>query len=234
MEQAIAPIEADLQARGIQNLAFIMDAGLRTLPLAALHNGKEFLIERYSVGLMPSFSLTDTRYANIRDSQVLGAGASTFDQFTPLPASQVEISTITQKLWKGNSLFNEQFTLSNLKAKRHQQPFGIVHLATHGVFLPGDLNNSFIQLWDQRLQLSQLRELGWNDPPLELIVLSACNTAVGNEEAELGFAGLAAQVGVKTALASLWSVSDEGTLALMTEFYQQLKTAPIRAEALRR
>jgi len=69
---------------------------------------------------------------------------------------------------------------------------------------------------------------------VELLVLSACRTAVGDEDAELGFAGLAVQAGVKSALASLWYVSDEGTLGLMTQFYQQLKVAPIKAEALRR
>jgi len=83
------------------------------------------------------------------------------------------------------------------------------------------------------LQLDQLRKLGWNNPPVELLVLSACRTAVGDEQAEFGFGGLAVAAGVKSAVASLWYVSDEGTLGLMSEFYQQLKTAPIKAEALR-
>jgi CHAT domain-containing protein len=78
-----------------------------------------------------------------------------------------------------------------------------------------------------------LRELGWDNPPVELLVLSGCKTALGDEQAELGFAGLAVQAGVKSAIASLWSVSDEGTLGLMTELYQKLKQAPIKAEALR-
>ncbi|MBD2017392.1 CHAT domain-containing protein [Microcoleus sp. FACHB-53] len=66
----------------------------------------------------------------------------------------------------------------------------------------------------------------------ELLVLSACRTALGDREAELGFAGLAAQAGVKSVLGSVWNISDEGTLALMTEFYQQLKQAPMKAQAL--
>jgi CHAT domain-containing protein len=78
-----------------------------------------------------------------------------------------------------------------------------------------------------------MRQLRWNDPPVDLLVLSACQTAIGDKDAELGFAGLAVQAGVKSVLASLWSVSDEGTLGLMTEFYRDLKTAPIKAEALR-
>ncbi|NES73548.1 MAG: CHAT domain-containing protein, partial [Okeania sp. SIO2D1] len=108
-----------------------------------------------------------------------------------------------------------------------------VHLATHGEFNPGQVSNSYIQLWDRKLALDELRTLGWNDPPVELLVLSACRTALGNREAELGFAGLAVAAGVKSALGSLWTVSDAGTLGLMTNFYQQLQTAPIKAEALR-
>jgi CHAT domain-containing protein len=77
-----------------------------------------------------------------------------------------------------------------------------------------------------------MRQLRWNNPPVELLVLSACKTAIGDQQAELGFAGLAVQANVKSALASLWTVSDTGTLALMTEFYRDLKTAPIKAEAL--
>jgi hypothetical protein len=106
-------------------------------------------------------------------------------------------------------------------------------LYQYGEFNLGAPRNSYIQLWDSKLRLDQLRQLGWSNPPVELLVLSACRTAVGNEEAELGFGGLAVAAGVKSAVASLWYVSDEGTLGLMSEFYQQLKTAPMKAEALR-
>jgi probable HAF family extracellular repeat protein len=229
----VAPIEADLQAQSIQNLVFIMDTGLRLLPVAALHDRKGFLVERYSVGLMPSLSLSDTPYVDIKDAQVLAMGAEQFTDQPPLPAVPVELATITQQLWRGKSFLNEAFTLDNLKEQRRKTPFGIIHLASHGTFEPGAPGNSYIQLWDQKLKLDQLRQLGWNDPPVELLVLSACRTALGDEEAELGFAGLAVQAGVQSALASLWSVSDEGTLGLMSEFYEQLKKAPIKAEALR-
>ncbi len=228
----VAPLEAELQARGITNLAFISDAGLRFIPMAALHDGKQFLVEKYSMGLMPSLSLTDTRYGNLKNAKVLAMGASEFTNKPPLPAVPAELSVITQKLWQGRSFLNQDFTLANLKAQRQREPFQIIHLATHGEFQPGALGNSYIQLWDTQLQLNQMRQLGWNNPPVELLVLSACRTAFGNDEAELGFAGFAVQAGVKTALASLWYVSDEGTLGLMTEFYRQLETAPVKAAAL--
>jgi CHAT domain-containing protein len=146
----------------------------------------------------------------------------------------VELSAITTALWQGKSFLNKDFTLDNLKSQRQQRPFGIIHLATHAFFQAGEPGNSYIQFWNSKLQLDQLRQLGWNDPPVELLVLSACKTGQGNEDVELGFAGLAVQAGVKTALASLWFVSDEGTMALMTNFYEQLKQSPIKAEALRR
>ncbi|MEM6436386.1 MAG: CHAT domain-containing protein, partial [Cyanobacteria bacterium P01_D01_bin.115] len=91
----------------------------------------------------------------------------------------------------------------------------------------------YIQFWDQRLGLDQLRELQLNNPPLDLLVMSACRTALGDTSAELGFAGLAVQAGVKSALASLWQVSDLETAGLMTEFYTQLSQQPYKAEALR-
>jgi filamentous hemagglutinin family protein len=230
----IEPIAADLQAQKIDTLLFAMDTGLRTLPVAALHDGKQFLVERYSLALIPSISLTDTRYQSVKDAQVLAMGASTFKNLPSLPAVPVELSLITDNLWQGESFLNQDFTLENLKAQRFfREPYQIIHLATHGEFQPGDSSNSYIQLWDTKLRLNELRQLNWNDPPVELLVLSACRTAFGSEQAELGFAGIAFQAGVKSVLASLWYVSDEGTLGLMTEFYRQLKTAPIKAEALR-
>jgi len=229
----VAPLEENLQTQDIDNLAFIMDEGLRSLPVAALHDGEGFLIERYSVGLMPSLSLTDTRYVDIRNVGVLAMGADTFEDLNPLPAVPLELSAIAGPLWQGKAFLNQEFTLENIKEIRSSQPFGIVHLATHGEFKSGQASNSYIQLWNQKLRLDQLRQLGLNNPPAELLILSACRTALGDREAELGFAGLAIQAGVKSALGSLWYVSDVGTLGFMTSFYDHLQQAPIKAEALR-
>lgn len=232
-EWAIAPIESDLQAQGIDTLLFCVGPGLRTIPLAALHDGKQFLVEKYSMALIPAFALTDTLYADVKNTRVLAMGASTFKEQNPLPAVPLELSTIAEKLWKGQAFLNQAFTLANLQAQRQKQYFGIIHLSTHAEFQAGEPSNSYIQFWDSKLTLDKMNDLGWNNPPVDLLVLSACRTAIGDEQAELGFAGLAVQAGVKSALASLWYVSDEGTLALMTEFYQQLQTSPIKAEALR-
>ncbi|MGB7444193.1 MAG: CHAT domain-containing protein, partial [Coleofasciculaceae cyanobacterium] len=229
----VAPVEKELQQLGINNLAYIMDTGLRTIPLAALHDGKKFLVESYSVSLMPSLSLTDTLPTNIKHAQVLAMGASRFSNNISLPAVPVELHNITS-IWSGKSFLNQDFTLDNLKSQRAINPFGIIHLATHAQFQPGKADKSYIQLEDVKLPPKKLGSLGWTKPPVELLVLSACRTAIGDAEAELGFAGLALQAGVKSALASLWYVSDQGTLGLMSEFYQQLQQAPTKAEALRR
>lgn len=106
-------------------------------------------------------------------------------------------------------------------------------MATHAAFNEGPNNESYIQLWNQRLRIDQLKQLALEQSAVELLVLSACNTAIGNKESELGFTGMAALSGVRTAVGSLWSVSDLGTLAFMSEFYGQLKSTPSRAEAMR-
>jgi CHAT domain-containing protein len=81
----VTPLEADLQAADIQNLVFIMDKNLRSIPLAALHSGQEFLVEKYSISLMPSLTLTDSQHRDIRGYQVLAMGASQFTEQQPLP-----------------------------------------------------------------------------------------------------------------------------------------------------
>ncbi len=236
----IAPVEPDLQAHQADILVFVMDSGLRSLPIAALHDGQQFLVEKYALALIPSFGLTDTRYVNVSKAPILAMGASQFADQAPLPAVPLELSNIREKSPLGKEFLNEEFTLEKFKSVNRQERFGIIHLATHGEFQPGALKNSYIQFSDTRLTIDRLpqvaQELGWNannGTPVELLVLSACRTALGSEEAELGFAGLAVQAGVKSALASLWYVSDIGTLALMNEFYRQLKATANKAEALR-
>jgi len=245
----LGSVDAELQARGITTLVFAMDQGLRSLPIAALHTGSnlvsapvadvplgrngQFLVERYNLGLIPSINLVDTRYQPLQNAQVLAMGASEFQKQSPLPAVPIELQTITELVGQGTQFLNQQFTVQNLEAQRRRSQYPILHLATHGEFNAGKPQNSYIQFWDSQLSIAQLRELRLFRPPTELMTLSACRTAVGSREAELGFAGLALQAGVKTSVASLWYVSDEGTLALMTEFYKQLGTAPIKAAALR-
>ncbi len=236
----IRPVQSELESNGIETILFCLGEGLRTLPLGALHDGQQFLIEKYGMTRIPGFNLMDHSYAKLNNAQVLAMGASEFQTQNPLPAVPIELSAIVQpdpnltRQWPGKSFLNQGFTLKNLDQQLTSEDYKIIHLATHAEFQPGEPNNSYIQLWDTQLQLHQMSEVDWNNPPAELLVLSACRTAVGSSEVELGFAGLALQSGVKSALASLWYVSDIGTLGLMSEFYQQLKTASTKAEALQK
>lgn len=236
----IEPFEAEfLKPRGIDSLLVCLWAGMRGLPLGALYDGEQFLIEKYSVTTIPAFNLVDHDYTPPSQRRnILAMGASEFEEQAPLPAVPLELENILNSFQTERSFLNQEFTVANLEQQLRQAnqdyaPFNVVHLATHASFHPGTPDNSYIQFWDRRLRLNEMATLPWNRPPLDLLVLSACETAVGNNEAEMGFAGLALNAGVKSALASLWSVSDAGTLVLMSEFYQQLQNAPTKAEALR-
>jgi CHAT domain-containing protein len=183
----VAPLEAELGEKKIENLAFIMDVGLRSLPVAALHDGQQFLVGKYSVSLMPSLSLTDTRYVDVRTLQILAMGAEEFPDASDLPAVPVELSAIAGRLWEGEAFLNQAFTADNLKSQRESFGFRMVHLATHGEFRSGEPNNSYIQLFNTKVHMGdELRNLQLSYPPVELLVLSACRTALGDEGAELG------------------------------------------------
>ena len=230
----IEPLEPYLEAEDIDTLLLCTGPSLRSLPFAALHDGEQFIIEKYNLARIPAFGLTDTSYEERLDRQVLAMGASEFEDFPNLPGVAVELDTITPILWEGEKFINEDFTIANLIELQQQGKFDIVHLATHAKFRPGAPNKSYIQFSDRALTLDQIGKLNLDTPQVDLLVLSACETAIGNKEAEFGFAGLAMQAGVKSALASLWSIHDGGTVALMSQFYQELRKTPIKAEALRK
>ncbi|MGD1902494.1 MAG: CHAT domain-containing protein [Geitlerinemataceae cyanobacterium] len=244
----VRPIADELDSFDLDLLVYAVDAGLRQIPLAALHDGDRFLVERYSIGSIPSMGLTDTRYQRLRDSSVLAMGADEFPvtNNSALPAVPFELDAIVAEspdtakadstepdagIWPGQEFLNEDFTFANLIGQRNRAPYEIVHLATHAHFESG---NPYIDLWDERKSLDEFREAEWYAPPtVELLVLSACDTARGDPEAELGFAGLAVRSGVKSVLASLWKISDLGTLSVMASFYGELGDAPLKAEAMR-
>ncbi|MGK7933275.1 MAG: CHAT domain-containing protein [Microcystaceae cyanobacterium] len=237
----IAPYEAEfLETAKIDTLLVCLGQGVRGLPLSALHDGEKFLIEKYSITRIPAFNLISTEYKPIASDKLLAMGVSEFESFEPLPAVPLELSNITASNQERSQIaqpvkkswLNQDATLDTLKIKLQERSYDIVHLATHAQFQPGQPTNSFIQLWDKRLTLKEMRDLDWS-ANVELLVLSACETAVGDRNAELGFAGLALNADVKSAIASLWTISDVGTLALISEFYRQLPQSKTKAQALR-
>jgi CHAT domain-containing protein len=227
------PLDPYLEAENIDTLLLCTGPKLRSLPFAALHDGDKFVIEKYNLALIPAFTLTDTSYQAQPNRQVLAMGTSQFTNLPSLPGVAIELETIVPKLWSGRKITDRDFTVANLQDVHQREGFEIIHIASHSQFNPGSPDDSFIQFSDRRLSLAQINELNLELPPVDLLVLSACETALGDEDAEFGFAGLAMQAGIKSALASLWAVDDIGTLVLMSDFYQQLKSTPSKSAALK-
>ena len=234
----IRPIEAELQAEGIQTLVFVPDGVLRNLPPATLHDGKQYLIENYSVAIAPSLQLAQLESKPPKGQDILLAGLSESRQgFASLPGVKQEIQQI-EALFVSDVLFNDSFTEFNFNRSANQTPFRIVHLATHGQF-GSNTEDTFILTWDDRINIEELNQLLRGDSkqlrPVDLLVLSACETATGDRNSALGLAGIAVRGGARTTIASLWAVSDRATVALMTNFYRELaKNNITKAEALRR
>ena len=172
----VAPIEPQLKDNSINTLLFSMDSRMRTLPVAALHDGKQFLVEKYSLGMIPSFGLINPQYKTLEKAKALVMGASVFEKQDPLPAVAVELAAMNQ-MWKGQVFLNENFIRFNLVEPRWGNQYEILHLATHAEFNPGSAENSYIQLGNDKLRLSQMGELGWKKAAVELLTLSACRTA---------------------------------------------------------
>ncbi len=238
-EWLVAPIEAELAAAGIDTLVFVPDGALRSIPMGALHDGKRFLIERYAVAITPGLTLTDPRPLDRENLRVFLSGISqSVDGFPPLPAVPDELTRIQQELNGGEQLLDEVFTLERTEQTLREQDFNVVHIATHGQFQQ-QVDDSFLLAWDGRLTMDKLRDyvglFRFRETPIELLTLSACETAVGDDRAALGLAGVAIQAGARSALGSLWQVSDEATAELIVDFYARLQAEPIsKAEALRR
>ena len=227
------PLEPYLEAENIDTLLLCPGPNLRSLPFAALHDGEQFVVEKYNIARIPAFSLTDTSYETNSDRQVLAMGTTEFDRLPSLPGIEIELNAIIPKLWSGLKIIGKNFTVENFIKAHQEGNFDIAHLATHARFISGSPAESYIQFSDRKLSLDQIAKLDLDSPQIDLLVLSACETAIGSEDAEYGFAGLAMQAGVKSALATLWQIDDAGTVILMSDFYQQLKSTPIKSAALR-
>jgi CHAT domain-containing protein len=245
----IRPLEAELaQNRQIKTLAFVLDGDLRNIPMSVLHDGKQYLVEKYALASTPSLQLLDPQPLTNLELTALTAGLSkiraNFDphrDFEDLPQVAAELKQIGDIGIADRSLLNNQFTRNALKQNINTSGSPIVHLATHGEF-SSKAEDTFILSWDERINIQQLDDLLRDDSlkrrrSIELLVLSACQTASGDKRATLGLAGVAVKAGARSTVATLWSVVDESTAKIMGEFYRQLelagKTQSNKAEALR-
>ncbi len=231
----IGPLEPELSAHRIGHLVFIPDGALHTAPFAAFHDGERFLIERYAITVTPSLNLTDTGYVQRKNVKMFSAGLTESVQgFNPLFYVQQELDGI-QNVYRTDRLVNSAFLEGSIKASLQQNPYSIVHIATHGNFAP-NVSDSFLLAWDGRIDMKELDQMirGSRKSSVELLSLSACQTAAGDDKAALGLAGVAVKAGARSALATLWSVSDQAAPELVVEFYNQLRDPEVsKAEALR-
>jgi len=230
----LEPLEDVLAAQNIQNLMYALDAGLRTAPVAAMSDSSGgFALERYGISVVPSIGLMQADFPMPVRRSTIAMGVSEFAQESPLPAVPIELGMIKSFVPASETVLNEFTTLDALQQVQSLDQPGVLHLATHAMFDPYSPESSSILLWEEPLSMAAFSDQDWHGADLELLILSACSTALSSANAELGFAGLAAASGVDATIGSLWQVSDVGTLALMSEFYAQLESHDLRFEALR-
>ena len=223
----IAPLTTELTKAKTKTLVFVLDGAFRNIPMAALYDGDKYLVEKYSLALTPGLQLVPPQDATDRTrSQVLLGGISESRQgFSALPGVKPEIESIG-KLIPNQKLLNEGFNSNSVATNLVASNSPIVHLATHGQF-SSKAEDTFILTWDNRLSLDRLSTLlqdrgTRSNNAIDLLVLSACQTAAGDNRATLGLAGVAIRARAKSTIASLWSVSDEATQNLMINLYQNL------------
>ncbi|HIJ81475.1 MAG TPA: CHAT domain-containing protein [Desulfuromonadales bacterium] len=232
----LKPLEADLQRHGITTLVVIPDGVFRAIPFAALHDGTDFVIAKYAVSTSLGLQLLDRPPLKEKKASLLAAGISeSVLDYSALPAVATEVNAL-KSMFEGEVLLNKEFSSASLKNKVEKRNFSYLHLASHGEF-SGDAESSFIVAWDGHLTIDQLGRLikvtRYKDEPLDLITLSACSTAVGDDRAVLGLAGVAIKSGALSALATLWEVDDKTTSELIVDFYRNLKTTTLtKAQAL--
>ncbi|WP_241993404.1 CHAT domain-containing protein [Trichormus variabilis] len=235
----IRPAEADLTANGIKTLVFVLDGSLQSLPMATLHDGQQYLLEKYSIALTPGLQLVEPKpLTQVKLKALIAALTEARQGFPALPDVATEVQQISSEI-PTHTLLNQQFIVESLQKQIKAVSFPIVHLATHGQF-SSNAADTFILTWNQRINVKELDQLlreSRNDVqklPIELLVLSACETASGDERAALGLAGIAIRSGARSTVGTLWQVNDESTSMLISEFYRQLAKSKVsKAEALR-
>jgi len=233
----IRPMENELAAHNVDTLIIAPDGALRLIPFSTFHDGQQFLIEKYALATVPAITLFESEPLDYKEEQILISGLSQAVQgFSPLPGVTDELHDIKTIMNGKMLLHNSEHTIDNLSRELKNNAYSIVHLATHGVF-GGTPDETFLLTYDDKLTMDRLEKLlnirKYRKDKVELLVMSACQTALGDERAALGLAGTAVKTGVRSVIATLWFVDDEATSLAIREFYRQLKTPDIsKAKAL--
>ena len=230
----IAPIEPILLRNDINSLLIAADRGLQAIPYAALSDGEMYFGEKYSFSLTPSLSLTNFSISGFSSKDFLALGATKFEFLAPLPFVKQELKGI--KTIANKEIFlDKEFTPSKLILKGSDPKFKRIHIATHADFNGGESKHSKIYTGTNPILFSDLSKLRKRRKgnPLDLFVLSACRTAIGDENTELGFAGLALQTGARSAIGTLWYVDDVMTSVYFLQMYEYLNRGIPKSEAMK-
>lgn len=240
----LGPVERDLEQAGAKNIMLSLDGALRYLPFAALHDGKQHVVQRWNMPLYTSVTKGKLRDAVTPQWQAAGLGLTrAVGEFSALPAVKAEMSSIVKTgalgVLPGEVYLDEAFNAARFKDVS-QRKFQLLHVASHFQFSPGTEINSFLLLGDgQQLTLGDIRTLNYRFDNVDLLTLSACDTGLGGgrdaygREIE-GFGVIAQQQGAKAVLATLWPVADQSTAILMADMYKQRQAKSLtKIEALR-
>lgn len=236
----IHPALTELAKHDIETLVFVPDGSLRNIPMAAIHDGKQYLIENYNVALTPGLQLLAPLSLEQVKFKTLAAGITQQRRgFSSLEYVNRELTDI-QNQTDSFVLRDDNFTQQRLQEKIQTARYPIVHIATHGQF-SSNLEDTFLLTWDGNINIDELNQTLQNtdsegQQAIELLILSACDTARGDKRAALGLAGMAVRAGARTTLATLWAVYDESTALTMNYFYQNITQSQSKlnkAQALR-
>jgi CHAT domain-containing protein len=239
----IAPFSDRLEAGGIKTLIFVLDGSLRTIPMAALYDGERYLVEKYAVSLALGLEVRDPEPLLRQNMKVLAAGLTDppkkFENtYSKLPNVKLELDAIKDANIPVKFILDQAFTEGNFQQALNSNSYQVVHLATHGQF-GATRERTYLLVADGAIYVDQLSELfrtrgQRREDAVELLVLSACKTASGNDRAVLGIAGTAVQAGARSVIAGLWSLADDSSVLFAQELYKNLgKPGTSRAEALR-
>ncbi len=232
----IEPIRPILMEEQITTLVVVPDGVLRTIPFAALYDGEAFLIESYAVAVVPGLTLLDPKPLSRVASEIfVSALTKPVQGWSALPAVADEVGKIGE-IFDINLLQDEDFVFANVEREFSRQAYSVIHVASHGVFAE-NARDSYLLTYDGKITMNQLERLiklgQFRDEPVELLTLSACQTAAGNDRAALGLSGIAVKAGARSVMGSLWLIADEATALLVADFYQRLHDNKMsKAEAL--
>ena len=234
----VAPAREAIDRSGVDTLVFVLDGPLQNVPMASLHDGSHFLVEDYGVALMSGLKLVNPHAWDASNLRVLVAGLTESRLgLSPLPYVGQEVKKIASAVERTTILLNEDFTETALPEALKAARYPIVHIATHGQF-GSTPEETYLVAWNQRINVEEIAHMLQTNQPqrsaIELLILSACETAKGDQQAVLGLAGVAVKAGAQTTLATLWAINDEATAHFIGHFYQQLtQPGATRASALR-